>query len=647
MRIRHHLLPLLLLPTLACSAGDGSSPGGLVLVHASDPHLLDYKRPSQVPLNEAAWDGMFASVARGEAGRSPRYLVITGDFGLEATDPRLNAAADAAQDAEPDAAGEAEPPRPAEETTQTETATAETSPADTGAAEATTAIPATTPATPAAAMDSVQRAEQRRQVLAGRVARSISESSFDSVFFVPGNNDVFLEDARPTAWREVPLFVQAVNDSLGAGKRFIDLTECYRAPAFNPASCVVRLDSPYVLIGFPSVSFKNAGVRRDEYRRYEDPDWDSAAVPFDSAMRRRMRDQDVIHRELMRKFTAAVAVATGSGRRRAIVMTHIPALDDPYAVGRTRANLDPEPIPRLTRGPLEAWNVSSAVFAGWNAAVTSPGVAGVLAGHFHDSHREVYYRPYPWSAASADLVRWRTMVTPPLSVKMQEASPIQARGYSVVWLRRGELRRRLHWFDPDAGTFQADAAAEGSGPPPAAPAATPRSIRPSAGLARASVLALAFLGALFAALLWRAEGGSLPGNILRALLMGGLAVLAAAVLQNASDAPEDEAVAYTVFWFTVLFVVLLLLHAALQGRMAARRDQARPTPQGPRGITQLTGAHGFLTGGPSPAEEELEDVRKELDTVKKELARVRADAARPTEPPPEPTPPNPAPPPPP
>ena len=51
MRIPRRLPALCLL--LAASACGG--PRGLVLVHASDPHLLDYKRAAQVPLNEDAW----------------------------------------------------------------------------------------------------------------------------------------------------------------------------------------------------------------------------------------------------------------------------------------------------------------------------------------------------------------------------------------------------------------------------------------------------------------------------------------------------------------------------------------------------------------------------------------------------------------
>lgn len=603
---RPRIVPLLLFLLLAaCSEADPGPPaaGDLVLVHASDPHLLDYKRPDQSTLNDEAWRGMFSRVAAGAAGPTPRYLAITGDFGLEGTDPHLApapagtggqggvgttgtapqgggsaAALDAAQD---DEAEEAQPPTPP---------AAAPSPAPTGSATGGAASGTGSAARAPTRADTLH-ADNLRRALAARVARAIRGSGFDSVFFVPGNNDVFLENAEPSAWGEVDRFVRDVQDSL-SGKQFFDLTACYRAAAFDPQRCPVQIDSPYVLVGFPSLSLKNAGVTLDEFTRY----MNGTAASYDSAMRARADSQDRVHQRLMDQFAQAVEAAANGGRRRVIVLTHIPDLDDPHSVGQRRANLPLKSFPRVGSNVLDAWNASEPVFERWRTVVDGSQVAGVLAGHFHDSHREVYYRPYPWSNAVGRSDRWRTFVTPPLSVKMQDASPIQARGFSVLVLEGDTLRRSVEWYDPRERVFTRDSVGER----PAAGRRRPARFDPVQSDRHVAVFALVLLSAWLVFALWspaarretnatRVDSKGLTSLIFRIRhrlrpAEGALAALPPAALllivvlgiAQAGFGLPRWIWLFAGFWFVAINLLLVLAFGWIRPMLEERRHRADP-----------------------------------------------------------------------
>ncbi len=54
-----------------------------------------------------------------------------------------------------------------------------------------------------------------------------------------------------------------------------------------------------------------------------------------------------------------------------------------------------------------------------------------------------------------------------------------------------------------------------------------------------------------------------------AVLAGVLAVIAAMILRATVAEPSDDGLAFTAFWFVILFLVLLLLRALLRGLHSA------------------------------------------------------------------------------
>jgi hypothetical protein len=516
MRIRS-MIPALILAVLSSACSDPRPK--VVLVHASDPHLLDGKRPRQEPLNRAAFATMIDTLRRGAAGTMPpRYLVVTGDWGLEVTDPRYVA----------------------------------------------------TPANSPAAFDTA-RARQRFTELVDTVATRIRGGPFRRVFFVPGNNDVLLEDARDSAWSEIPRFVAAVQEALGSKERFVDLTACYHPGQPDLRACYARLDSPYVLVGFPSISFKNAGIDTAEYRMFRGEITGEDSVPYPAAMDWREHRQDTLHLRLLRRFQDVLRVATSHGWR-ALVVTHIPDLDDPFAVGQQIAGEGAPARPRLARG-REAWNVSDEVARGWRAAVESDQVLGVLAGHFHDSHRGIYYRPYRWSRGERQANPWKTFVTPPLAIKSQESSPAHARGFTVLTVQDNAVRRRFHWLS-QSGRYEADPGDEYA--PPAENERRDR-FNPVRSASHGIVFMIVLLTAGLAAALWRsaaaapsagkrARGPHTWGwwwNALRAfglaLAVGALVIL---TIQLAWGL-EREIWFVAAFWTAALFALMILFAAAI------------------------------------------------------------------------------------
>jgi hypothetical protein len=390
MRIPQLLSASILLALLA-ACGDSTPP--VVLVHATDPHLLD-KNAAEQKENQKAFSAMMDAVREGRAGSPrPRVLVITGDFGLELTDPRY------------------------------------------------TTRPRTRPVSRA---DTV-RAKDALEEVVNITAAEINGSPFKHIYYVPGNNDVLMEDARVQAWGEIDTFVAAVQARLH-GKEIRDLTRCYRTARLNPADCTARIDSPYVLVGFPSLSFKNTAVHPEDYAEFVAG---TPAVPYDTGTARRIHRQDTLHLALMGRFRQVLSHATAGGWQ-AVVLTHIPDLDDPHAVAKRRAG---DPL-AYTGGRFRAalrdnaWNADSSVFKEWKALVEWERVATVLAGHFHASTRETYSRPYSWSDSMAGGVRAdrrKILVAPPLAKKFQ-SSP-GARGFTVVSLRRDTTERTFHWLE--------------------------------------------------------------------------------------------------------------------------------------------------------------------------------------------------------
>jgi hypothetical protein len=530
MRLDHRLTVFILL--LLCAAC-GDQRQSVVLAHTSDPHLLDGKRPAQEAINVRALATMMNTVRRGAAGTpAPDYLLITGDLGIEGTDPRY----------------EGKPPRggpPADDTTG---------------------------------------AKARRAQLADGLARQINDGPFQHVLFVPGNNDVFMEDAAGTSWSGLPGFAQAVQTRLEKASRkktFRDLTACYHPGSTSLDGCIARLDTPYVVVGFPSLSLKNALVDIEEYRKYINAD----TALYRGLMNTRIRRHDSLHVALLHRFGQVLGAATTGGYRKIIVLTHIPDLDDPFFVGRDMAG---EPGPeglRLTQG-ADAWNASPEVFRTWKRLVDDPDVLAVLAGHFHDSHRDVYYRPYSWSRSEARSDRWKTFVTPPLAIKNQDSSPIQARGFSVITLRGDSVRRRLHWYRQDSTRFEADERDEPSREEWARSADARRSwidADPGQSAAHTIIFVAILLSALLIPMLWRDDVAAAQSRGLRwldwrAVLAAVATTLAVLLLVQIATGFNLELWAFAAFWTLTVFGTMILLRGlvspALREKSTRRRREA-------------------------------------------------------------------------
>src|SRR5207244_3448483 len=97
------------------------------------------------------------------------------------------------------------------------------------------------------------------------------------------------------------------------------------------------------------------------------------------------------------KFAALISEAQAKGRK-VIVLSHVPELDDPFTLARRRFTESPPNKNDKPSGKTETperpaastWNVAPEVFRRWKELTESPTVLAVLAGHFHDSHREIY-----------------------------------------------------------------------------------------------------------------------------------------------------------------------------------------------------------------------------------------------------------------
>jgi len=259
----------------------------------------------------------------------------------------------------------------------------------------------------------------------------LSQSPVKDIFVVPGNNDVGDEapDGKPV--EAMRLFWRRVQQGLGAGVTVRDLTSCY----FGEPSEACAYDVPgtsYRLVGFPSQSFKNKGKIGEDRLR--------------------------VQMDQLERLAGLVAQAARSGKR-VLVVTHIAEVDDPFALARNELSPPAEPewvAGRPAWSASSPWNVSAAVFAHWKEIVDSPAVAGVLAGHFHDSHKEIYRRPYTWSTAPAGRASLdKLYLAPPLSLRYQDTSPVQARGFALFHLRGNDApERTLFWYDYRTGTFE-------------------------------------------------------------------------------------------------------------------------------------------------------------------------------------------------
>jgi hypothetical protein len=388
-------------------------------IHATDPHLyLEQKasegdtgrirREAQERMDRAALRELLSTAGNLPADEQPEFILFTGDWGIGEPAPPIPNTTQTGTAQRTGTTGQTETTGPTGTTEQTGT------PGPTGTTTGTDSAAAA--ANPAAG---TLPASSRWAVDADSLAVMLNTSPVKRIYWVPGNNDIRGERGAVDSLTQADQFGALVAQRLRNGVTMQNLTACFT----GAGSCSVDVDSTrYTVLGIPTVSFKN---------------------------KKRLADDSVAQAAIMARAEALVAAEAARGRR-VLLATHIPEIDDPFVRGQQLYAAAP---PSRSWLAASAWNVSDSVFAGWKRTVESPAVAAVLAGHFHDSHREVYERPYAWAESSALRADpSKLLLAPPLSVKNQDTSPIQARGFALIRLYADSVDRRMYWMDA-AGHF--------------------------------------------------------------------------------------------------------------------------------------------------------------------------------------------------
>jgi hypothetical protein len=410
-------LALCLFAVASCGTDSHASRDGAIwFVHATDPHIYkdkiekkdlntvtdEDKKPKLQKLDEAALTALFQKVADlPQSYGPPAFLLITGDFGI---DPCLITT----------------PPLP---------------PASASNANKD----------PKVCINTVDKDLRKAQIQ--NLAAILAKSPVSQIYFVAGNNDLPVESAAKESLDYFNSFFKDVQDELATTQKskneLFNLTSCYADPKNPPSPCYQDVPrTSYRLIGFPSQSFKN----RDG----------------DAAGNKQSLDQEV---EQVALFQRTVAQAT-SADKKVIVVTHIPELDDPYLLGLDKYGKEDalkDSGSRIdgSKPGVSAWNVNDKILADWKNAVASNSVIAVFAGHLHDSHQEAYRRPYSWSTQTDSRIALNKLyLAPPLSMKKQDNSVFQARGFSTITLFPDSIEQRLYWYDSTSKAFILDPLAE-------------------------------------------------------------------------------------------------------------------------------------------------------------------------------------------
>jgi hypothetical protein len=387
--------------------GDDRRVRAVTFVHATDPHL--FVPAAQEPETKAAGDRQESLNKKalsdllqrlpglsGPAG-APTFLVLTGDLGVDPCD-----------------------------------------------------IPTAAPTQPAPAGQTKEQAKQssasktcvpdndKRKDQIQRVAQAFGSSPLKEIYLVAGNNDVANEDADDDSlgyFNKLIAEVQAKIDEDKTGVQLYNLTACYATSGASSACYADIPNTSYRLIGFPSYSFKNVGGKSTNN--------DTQAKQFTT-------------------FRALLDQARQAGKQ-VLILSHVPEIDDPYTLAQDRYTAkSPDPAndkdSKNPRSTWSTWNVTTKLLNDWKDAVASDAVVAVLAGHLHDSHKEIYHPPYVWSTDGDSRLGFRKLfLAPPLAVKKQDSSPIQARGFSLMTLAPDHIEALLYWYNQETGEFKSDA----------------------------------------------------------------------------------------------------------------------------------------------------------------------------------------------
>ncbi|HEV3219543.1 MAG TPA: hypothetical protein VGZ48_07210 [Candidatus Acidoferrales bacterium] len=554
---------------LVCAAGCGgrsrevSKTGGVWFIHATDPHIFldappaqgkdkkaeedEKKQKLQQQLDEKALSDMLRHInSLPPDGSAPAFIVLTGDLGVE---PCSITSLTAAANA------------PADAKTSTKSCLGD--------------------------FDKQKRSDQ-----IGRTADLLGQSPIRDIYLVAGNNDIPNETGSDDGLAYFNSFVDEVQKKIAQAKKDVqlhNLTRCYLSSGGVASDCVADVpNTSYRLIGFPSYSFKN----RDTGGENLAPQEKQFAV-----------------------FQGLVDDARMAGRK-VLVVSHIPEMDDPYTLAQQRYAGKPpaNPLDKDSTNPRDAsstWNVSKKVLDEWESVLASDAIAGVLAGHLHDSHKEIYRQPYAWSNTNERPRGFSKLyLAPPLSVKNQDTSPIQARGFSLVHLTADRIDPSLYWYDSETGSFRVDESALQNGHRrrflSRATAWLWHLADSQSSLDRMAILLIAFLAAFLTVVqifqippakdLLEGNGKTQPpanpdnsggaktgdanaaftpspfaSNFGKTVIAGLGGLAAETVLQSLEGKPAANDKEFYVVWFVVFFFILLVLMAVFRAAVEGFR----------------------------------------------------------------------------
>jgi len=315
--------------------------------------------------------------------------------------------------------------------------------------------------------------EQERQIAqeiskgVGIMSAILSSSKVHIWLFVPGNNDLYLED--PTTISYYQRFIGQLASTLQPfGIDVQDLCPAARVPGNVYSSSDAYVSGHYAFIGFNNASFKNnddsglllpsasGGTRAAELKRLQEE--------YVNQVKNLLGSQKIKGNEVSYTY----------------VFYHIPEVDDPYLISGNEA-IDPKLANKLNErdkailgkvvspsSRYSSWFVNQSIRSSWDQifdATINSRLMGLFAGHLHDWKRETYTDSH-W-LKSADYRSGsisKLYVCPPMAVKRQSDQPDQARGFMEVsidekgrvldnWGRKGA---RIFWYNPLTESFALD-----------------------------------------------------------------------------------------------------------------------------------------------------------------------------------------------
>lgn len=256
-----------------------------------------------------------------------------------------------------------------------------------------------------------------------RVAAQLAPIRVNTVYLVPGNNDLVAENIEDQL--RFRCFVGLVQEQVNKIRSEpLALVELDTTPILLPSAAFEQ--HGIWLLGLNSASLKN----RDNYRACSNP----AAMNSELARSACPEPQMSALKEWSDENPNAVA----------LVFTHIPDLRDPFAVRQAK---DWNQVP-------SALVLDNKAHQDWLAFARSPQVLAIFAGHFHDPDRAVYHpdlndssKAEFWGRLSVDpQITNKTWLAPPLAEKYQTGWYEQARGIALVRLQGKNVVVKKCWY---------------------------------------------------------------------------------------------------------------------------------------------------------------------------------------------------------